>query len=154
MNPRNICTSKCDFRLKGGKVALWRSYCKASVCRFGRLVWSFIKNGSRTCVTSLTLLLEVVPVLKWNFSLKSVIILHIISSFKYSCAFFSKTLRRLLLFAVEVPYIKLYIFWAFSSSSDSFIKFGIVFFKVIRLSLFWSRGNILYSIFKNLKASK
>ena len=54
------------------------------------------------------------------------------SSFKYNWAFFSKTLRRLVLLAMLVPDNKLYIFWAYSSSSDSFIKLGIVFFMVIR----------------------
>ena len=36
------------------------------MCRSGNKVWICIRNGSNMCVTSLTLKLEVIPVLKWN----------------------------------------------------------------------------------------
>ena len=162
MKPRRICTLTLSFGLilnDGCWFIFQRSWRSANVCRSGSMVWICIKNGRRTCVTSLTLKLEVVPVARWNWSLKSVIILHIISSRKCCYAFFSRDLMRLLLFIEAVnPALPstdcLFNFCTSSSSLETCINLGMVFSKVIRFSLFWSRGKILRSISKNWKASK
>ena len=151
MKPRRICTLTLSFgliRSDGYWFIFQRSWRRAKVCRSGSMVWICIRNGSSTCVTSLTRKLEVVPVLRWNWSLKSVIILLIMSSRKYSYAFFSRSLMRLLLLIEAVsPALPstdcLFNFCTSSRSLDSYIKFGMVFSKVIWWSLFWSCGKIL-----------
>ena len=151
IKPRRICTLTLSFGLilnDGCWFIFQRSWSSAKVCRSGNKVWICIRNGSNMCVTSLTLKLEVIPVLKWNWSLKSVIILHIMSSRKCCYAFFSRDLMRLLLLIEAVnPALPstdcLFNFCTSSRSLETYIKFGIVFSRVTRFSLFWSWGKIL-----------
>ena len=151
MKPRRICTLTLSFGLILNDCCwfiLQSSWRRAKVCRSGSIVWTCIRNGRRTCVTSLTLKLEVVPVARWNWSLKSAIILHIMSSRRCCYAFFSSILMRLLLLIEAVnPALPstdcLFNFCTSSRSLETYIKFGIVFSRVIRFNFFWSWGKIL-----------